>query len=425
MKRLNGYTVFLFEEFTVSALFALIFTVSILYQVQTVGLNPLQLVLVGTVLELTAFFSEVPTGIIADVYSRRLSIITGFVLAGVGFIVEGSIPQFWAVLLAQVIWGVGITFQSGALEAWVADEVGEENAGRAFLRGSQFGNAGALLGIGISVLLGSVALNLPIVLGGAALIVFAAVLALIMPETGFKPTPRQDRNTFQHMRHTFREGMSLVRRRRILVTLLIAAAFFGAFSEGFDRLWTPRLLEFQMPYFEPVVWVGIIGALSLCLGILATEFVNRRVDTSNQFVVARALQIILALLMALMVVYALAWNFGVALFAVLALKPLRGMNYPLASAWLNHCVGSRRDESSVRATVFSIRNQADAFGQMLGGPLLGAIATLVSLRVEMIVAALFLAPALYLYSKSGLRETREPQELGELREIKEIKELGE
>ncbi|OQY80978.1 MAG: hypothetical protein B6D41_20340 [Chloroflexi bacterium UTCFX4] len=394
MKRLDGYTVFLFQEFTGSLLFAVIFTANILYQVQTVGLNPFQLVLVGTVLELTAFIAEVPTGIIADVYSRRLSIIIGYVVVGIGLMLEGSIPQFWAVLLAQVIWGIGITFQSGALEAWVADEVGQENAGKAFLRGAQFGKAGALVGIGVSVLLGSIALNVPIVVGAALLIVLGIVLAFIMPETGFKPTPREDRNTFQHMGHTFRAGTALVRKNRILISLLLAAAFFGAFSEGFDRLWLPHLVQFTLPYFEPIVWVGIIDAVSLGLGIVATEFVTRRVDTNNQFIVARALQIVIALIMALMFVYGLAWEFSVALIALLALNPLRGMNYPLATAWMNLHV-----ESSVRATVFSIRNQADAFGQMLGGPILGAIATLVSLRAEMVVAALFLIPTLYLYSR--------------------------
>ncbi len=394
MKRLNGYTVFLFQEFTGSLFFSVIFTASTLYQVQTVGLNPLQLVLVGTLLEFTAFIAEVPTGIIADVYSRRLSIIIGFVLVGIGFIVEGAVPQFWAVLLAQVIWGIGITCTSGALEAWVADEVGEENAGKAFLRGNQFGNAGALVGIGASVLLGTIALNIPIVAGGALVIVLGIVLTFIMPETGFKPTPREDRNTFQQLGHTFRAGASLVRGNRILISLLIAAAFFGAFSEGFDRLWVPHLVQFELPYFEPIVWIGIISAVSLVFGIMATEFVNRRVDTNNQVVVARALQLIVAMIMALMVAYGLAWNFGVALIAILALRPIRGMNYPLATAWLNQHVSS-----SVRATVFSIRNQADAFGQMLGGPILGAIATLVSLRVEMVVAALFLVPALYLYAR--------------------------
>lgn len=394
MKRLNSYDVFLFQEFTVSVLFAVNFTTSILYQVQTVGLNPLQLVLVGTVLELTAFLAEVPTGIIADVYSRRLSIIIGFVVVGIGFIVEGSIPQYWAVLFAQVIWGIGITFQSGAVEAWVADEVGEDNAGKTFLRGTQFSNAGALIGIGIGTWLGTIALNLPLVFSGIGVVLLAVVLAFLMPETGFHPTPRETRNTFQHMTFTFREGVSVVRSRRVLVMLVIAAAFFGAFTEGLDRLWTPRLLEFQLPYFEPVVWVGMIGAVSLVLGILATEFVNRRVNTNEQAAVARALQIIVGLLMMLMLVYGMAWNFGVALAAVLALRPIRALNYPLATAWMNQHV-----DSSVRATVFSIRNQADALGQMLGGPILGAIAAYFSLRAEMVVAALFLVPTLYLYSR--------------------------
>lgn len=394
MKRMNGYSLFLSEELLAALFYDVIFTVSSLYLVLTVGLNPFQLALVGTVLEATAFLAEVPTGIIADVYSRRLSIIIGFLLAGAGFILEGSIPQYWAVLLAQVIWGIGVTFTSGALEAWLADEVGEDKAGRAFLRGAQFANAGALVGIGISVALGSVALNIPIIVGGVLLIGLGVFLAVFMPETGFKPKPREDRNSFQQMRHTFRAGLTMVRGRRVLVMLLLAAAFFGAFSEGFDRLWTPRLLEFDLPYVPPVIWFGAINAVALILGIAATEFVTRRVDTTNQVIVARALQIIILFIIVGVVMYGLAWDLTLALVVILALKPLRGMNYPLATAWMTQHI-----ESSVRATVFSIRNQADAFGQILGGPILGAIATLVSLRVEMIVAALFLVPALYVYSR--------------------------
>jgi DHA3 family tetracycline resistance protein-like MFS transporter len=261
-------------------------------------------------------------------------------------------------------------------------------------------------------LLGSIALNIPIVVGGALLMGLALVLALVMPETGFKPTPRENRTSFQQMVYTFRADASIVRQRRVLLALMVAAAFFGAFSEGFGCLWIPHLIQFTPPYFEPIAWIGIINAASLGLGILAAEFVKRRVNTNNPAVVARALRMILALIMAFMVMYGLAWNFGVALLAVLALTPLRGMNYPLATAWLNQHV-----DSAVRATVFSMRNQADACGQMLGGPVLGAIATLASLRVEMIVAALFLAPALYVYARHGV--TPEKSEIGEFAQIAE------
>ncbi len=98
----------------------------------------------GTVLEATVFLFEIPTGLVADVKSRRLSIVVGYALIGLGFIVEGSFPVFAAVALAQVIWGIGYTFTSGATQAWVADEIGEERAGDAYLRGSQAGQVGAL-----------------------------------------------------------------------------------------------------------------------------------------------------------------------------------------------------------------------------------------------------------------------------------------
>ena len=137
MKRLNAYTTYLVLNGWDGAISSLIFTVNMIYQATVVGLNPLQLVLVGTTLEATAFLFEVPTGIVADVYSRRLSIIIGYVMIGIGFLVEGFFPFFATVLLAQVIWGIGYSFTSGATEAWISDEIGEAKAGGAFLRASQ------------------------------------------------------------------------------------------------------------------------------------------------------------------------------------------------------------------------------------------------------------------------------------------------
>src|SRR5207249_1032528 len=98
----------------------------------------------------------------ADTLGRRRSIVIGLALLGVGFILEGAIPRFETILVATVIWGIGYTFKHGADVAWVADEIGEEAAGAAYLRASQVAQAGALLGIVGSVFLASVRLNLPI-----------------------------------------------------------------------------------------------------------------------------------------------------------------------------------------------------------------------------------------------------------------------
>ena len=82
MKKLDAYLVYLSMEGGMSFFLSGIFAANLIYQVTTVGLNPLQLVLVGTVLEATAFLCEVPTGVVADVYSRRLSIIIGYLMIG-------------------------------------------------------------------------------------------------------------------------------------------------------------------------------------------------------------------------------------------------------------------------------------------------------------------------------------------------------
>ena len=90
---MNAITVYFVLSFSSSFFFSLIVTINLVYQVVIVGLDPLQLVLVGTILEGTVFLFEIPTGIVADLKSRRLSVIIGYLLTGLGFAVEGSFPS--------------------------------------------------------------------------------------------------------------------------------------------------------------------------------------------------------------------------------------------------------------------------------------------------------------------------------------------
>src|SRR5437879_11326044 len=94
MKNRDAYIVYLSLEGLFSLFFYIIITVNMVYQVEVARLNPLQLVLVGTTLEVSAFCFQVTTGIIADVLSRRMSIIIGVFITGIGFFIAGSIPRF-------------------------------------------------------------------------------------------------------------------------------------------------------------------------------------------------------------------------------------------------------------------------------------------------------------------------------------------
>src|SRR2546425_12438180 len=71
----------------------LVWVLAPVYFVKTVGMSPLQLVLVGTFMELSVFVFELPTGIVADVYSRRLSTIVGFLIMGLAMVFVGLMAE--------------------------------------------------------------------------------------------------------------------------------------------------------------------------------------------------------------------------------------------------------------------------------------------------------------------------------------------
>jgi DHA3 family tetracycline resistance protein-like MFS transporter len=394
---MNPFTVYLILEFGASLLFSAIFTVNMLYQVTVVELSPLQLVLVGTTLEATVFLFEIPTGVLADVRSRRLSIIIGYAVMGAGFVVEGSFPFFATVLLAQVIWGFGYTFTSGATQAWVADELGEGRAGEAYLRGAQAACVGALVAIPLSVALGSVSVATPIVVAGALMIMLAAALALIMTEEGFTPTPPEERTTWGMMLKTVRDARHMAQRQPVLLVLLAIGLFYGLYSEGFDRLWTPHLLEdYQAPWVDAVdsvVWFGAIRAVALVLSLAATEAVRRRVDTRRARPMARVLTTNAVLIVVTLAGFGLTRSFWIALALYWAIGVLRSVAEPLHTAWFN----LRIDDAQVRATIFSVGGQVDAIGQIAGGPAVGAIGN-ASIRAALVTSALLLSPVLPLYA---------------------------
>ncbi len=163
--KVDATKVYLFIEFTASAFFSMMFVTTSLYEATVAGLTPLQLVLVGTTLEVAAFVFEIPTGVVADVYSRRLSIIIGYFLMGLGFLIEGFFPAFIPILLAQVVWGLGYTFTSGATQAWISDEIGEEPANQLFLRATRVGLTASLIGMGLAMFIGANNVALPIQFG--------------------------------------------------------------------------------------------------------------------------------------------------------------------------------------------------------------------------------------------------------------------
>lgn len=411
MKKLDSYRLYLGAAIYYRFCWATMVTINLVYLVRIAHLDPLQMVLVGTALELSAFVFEIPTGIVADIYSRKVSVTIGYLLTGAGFLLLAMMPRFDMILLSQVIWGMGWTFISGAYPAWLADEIGVARANHAYLRAGQLGVVGSFAGIGASVALASVALQLPIMLGAIGIIGLAVFLMIFMEERGFTPAPRAERRTFAQMGHTFGLGVSLVRTRPLLISIFAITFAGGMFSEGLDRLWTPLLIEqFHFPplgNLDTVVWWGIIAAGSNVLSYVSTGLARRFVDPNSHRQVTIALSLLTAGIACSVLIFAWSDAFVLAVGTLLLISALRSVADPLSTAWLNQSL-----EPTTRATLLSMNSQADALGQSMGGPVVGVIAKYVAISVALTVSALILLPALAIYRIAFRQSPERP--LGEV-----------
>jgi MFS transporter, DHA3 family, tetracycline resistance protein len=381
--------------------FAVIVAVNIVYQVVVAHLDPLGLLLVGSVLELTCLVLQVPTGLLADTYSRKLAVVAGTVLIGAGFMVEGLIPNFWAILVAQVIWGAGASLADGAEDAWITEEVGTTRASGLFLRGSQVGQVAGLAGMVAGVALATVRLNLPIVLGGLLTLTLGVALYFLMREEKFIPAARHENGDLAGMLAKGRETLGVIRAKPVLLSILLITAIAGASSEGFDRLFQVHLLkDVGLPHLagvNPLYWFVFLTFGSVFLGLGITELARRRLDLQNHQVAVRALFLSTTILSAAIVAFAFAPSFPAAVVAYWVARNAARVWDPVQRAWLNQSL-----EPATRATLFSVDGQANALGQIASGPALGLLAR-TSISAAIAVSGALLLPALAVFYRESRR----------------------
>src|SRR5215218_10848021 len=104
VKRLPATTVFYALEL-ILAMPAFVFTA--VHLVRDLNMSPLQLVLMGTVMEAAVFLFEIPTGVVADTYSRRASIVLSFLVQGLAIVIVGLSHEPVVAIAAWGLWGFG------------------------------------------------------------------------------------------------------------------------------------------------------------------------------------------------------------------------------------------------------------------------------------------------------------------------------
>jgi MFS transporter, DHA3 family, tetracycline resistance protein len=231
-----------------------------------------------------------------------------------------------------------------------------------------------------------------------------------MPEHGFVRRPVEERTSpVRAMTTTAVTGARLVRGHNILLLIVGITFFAGAASEGLDRLWEAHLIRDvglpELHGLDPVVWFGVFNIVGLVAGIVITSFLVPRFEFADNSKLARTLLGLTVVLSVSVVIFGLAASFAVASVAYLVARLARRLKDPLYATWLNKNV----EDSSVRATVNSIASQSDAIGEVAGGPAIGVVGTVASLRAALVATGLLLTPTIALFIRALRHGGREPE----------------
>ena len=390
--------------------FALIMASYALYYITIAHLDALQLVLVGTALEASYFVFEIPTGVLADTFSRRMSVIIGLAIIGLAWAGQGLVPTFVAIASFEILRGVGEAFVHGATEAWVAGEVGDDALDGLFLRETQVSQLAGLAGLPVGVGLALIDLRIPVVLGGVLVTALAILLIFVMPE---RRHPRRDvARSWRATVGTANRALLSVRTSALLVALLGAQFFWGAASEGYDRLWDPHLLlDLSFPPFglPAVVGFGLLSLAGTIVVVGTAQVVRRKVKSLDERLLPRVLVAIQIVRIGGRTLFALAPTLPLALIGSFVEPMVRGSFQPLFNAWL-----IRRTDEDVRATVLSTTSVSNAIGQVVGGPISGAIGNRSGIPLALLSSAFMLVPALGFLARAtsarrGLQRVTAPE----------------
>ena len=331
---------------------------------------------------------EIPTGVVADTWGRRISYLLGTItLAAATFLyylLWVMEAPFWEWAVVSMLLGLGFTFFSGAVEAWLVDALhyAEYDGGLETVLGR-----GQMIG-GISMLGGSVAggviaqatsLGVPFLLRVGVLLVMFGVAWRLMHDVGFTPEPAE--SPVKATKAVFDASIEYGLKNPPVRWMMLAAPFTAGVGIYTFYALQPYLLDL---YGDPNAYsvAGLAAAIvagSQILGGYAAPRIRALFEKRTTSLILGAITsaAILGLL-------ALVGSFWVALALLVVWGLVFAANMPIRQAYLNDMIPSQQ-----RATVLSFDSLMGSSGGVVIQPVLGKAADATSYGTSFAFGALF------------------------------------
>jgi MFS family permease len=344
---------------------------------------------------------EVPTGVVADTWGRRTSYLLGTITLAAStflyFLMWQLQAPFWSWAVVSVLIGLGFTFFSGAVEAWLVDALhfaDYEGSLETVLGRGQMISGAAMLGGSVlgGIIAQATTLGVPFLLRVAILLVMFGVAFVLMKDMGFTPEP--PKHPLRATRAVFNASLEHGLKNRPVRWVMLAAPFEGGVAIYAFYALQPYLLEL---YGDPQAYsvAGLAAAIVSGAQILGGYLAPRIRLLFPRRTTALILGIVVSVVaLALLGVTDVFW-------VALALLTVWGLVYaavlPIRRAYLNDMIPSQQ-----RATVLSFDSLMDSAGGVVIQPVLGRAADVYSYATSFVIgAAINLLAVPFVYASRG------------------------
>ena len=337
------------------------------------GLDIFEVFIANGVYTASMVIFEIPTGVWADSRGRRSSFLLSVAIVLVGTLgyvaTAASGGSLFLFSVMSVLLGLGFTFYSGAVEAWLVDALKATGYSgpldRVFARASMVSGAAMLAGTVTGGLLGSLTLTAPYLVRAALLAALFAIAFFTMHDLGFSPRALHLRSLPTEMRAIARASISYGWRVRSIRLLMMVSLVQTVFLAWGLHVWQPYFLELLD---SKAVWVaGVIAALvglATITGNALVEWFARYCGKRTTLLISAAGVFSLAA-----IGVGLTGSFWAAVGLYFLMMASVGVLRPVKQAYLHQVIPSEQ-----RATVISFDSLVASGGGMVGQVGLGYLA---------------------------------------------------
>ncbi|MFA4953154.1 MAG: MFS transporter [Candidatus Pacearchaeota archaeon] len=356
------------------------------------GLSLFQIGLLTSSMSLSAVLFEIPTGAIADIFGRKLSVILGLFLSGLIVISVFFFKDFYTLLFLFFIWGAVGTLMSGAGEAWVVDLLKHEKRKNLIQeyyikRHSFFSFAFLIMGVVGALLVKKFGLSVIWPITGGSMLITSFVF-LFAKEHFIKKKQKISKHIKELFSHSKKSINYSINHQGIFLMLLGVIGLALIVSLAGDITWYPLLQNLGFKEY----WFGYLFSATFALGIFIPYFIKPLIKISGGYV--KYLLIILSVQFLLLFLM----GFVNILIPILLIYILFMTTYDFFHP-ADITLFQKFVPSPMRATIGSFRNMLMSLIAIIFFPLAGFIADKIGPQNTIFIGAFVLIPMIIIYSK--------------------------